>query len=194
MTWVEELSSWVGNPASHGASDGALELRDRRLAEARALLCCAEELITDVVGRHRPGASGAATAVELELLSDRLAASPERYDGWQDNPVLLLRAAVHCAGEEWERLAGLLPGLRVRISAVCEAIAATAVQLHRLGRVAPLGVGPPAVAPSSELVAFALEDSTITAELQRRVAHAGAYGAWAAADGAHLPSLAGFLR
>lgn len=171
-----------------------LELLDARLTEAHALLSGAAELIRDTVDRHRPEASGPAAAVELDLVAERLIAVRLRgddYAGAQDDPALLRRAALLCAGEEWTRLGGFLPTLRLRVSAVNEAIAGTAVQLHRLDR----GTAPTlALAPSAELAAFAREETAVADELRRRTAKAGADSAYAAADAAFLPSLTDFLQ
>lgn len=187
------LAEWLAPPAGPGDPGAAyqLELRDLRLTEARGLLSCAEELITDVVSRHRPQASGPAAAVELDLLAERLAALGGGYDGAEQNPALLRRAAVLCAGEQWQRLAAVSPVLLVRMSAVSEAIADTAVRLSRLSRGTSSALG---LAPSAEVAAFALEEEAVADELRRRTAKAGADSAYSAADGAFLPSLTDFLR
>ncbi|MDX6245788.1 MAG: hypothetical protein QOE76_3511 [Frankiales bacterium] len=187
------LTTWLDpqpGPADPGASY-PLELQDARLTEARAVLACAQELVRDTVARHRPEASGPAAAVELDLLAERLVGLGDGYDGAEDNPLLLRRAAVFCAGEEWSRLAALVPTLRLRMSAVSEAIAETAVRLGRIRR----GTAPPlALAPSPEVAAFALEEQAVADELRRRTAKAGADSAYAAADAAFVPSLGDFLR
>jgi hypothetical protein len=187
------LAAWLDRHPTQTdpAQSCRLQVRDTRLTEARILLCCAADLIEDTVLRHRPAASGPAAAVELDLLAERLAGVDEDYDGSADNPVLLRRAAVLCAGEEWSRLVGLLAPLRLRVSAVTEAIADTAVALNRLERGAVPGLS---LVPSPELASFAEEEAAIADELRRRTAKAGAESAYAAADGAVLPSLTHFLR
>jgi hypothetical protein len=187
------LSEWLATqpePADPGAA-GRLQQRDARLTEARALLSSADELIRHTVARHRPEASGPAAAVELDLLAERLADLAEAYDGAEDNPVLLRRAAVLCAGEEWSRLGAVSVTLRLRLTAVSEAIAETAVRLGRLRR----GTAPAlTLAPSAEVATFAREEEAVADELRRRTAKAGADSAYAAADDAFLPSLSDFLR
>ncbi|MDX6227112.1 MAG: hypothetical protein QOI76_502, partial [Frankiales bacterium] len=189
------LAEWL-SPLQERADPGPaewLELRDARLTEARSLLCGAEALITGTVGRHRPAASGPAAAVELDLVAERLTTlgRQENDAGAEDDPTLLRRAAVLCAGEQWTRLAALLPTLRLRISAVTEALAGNAVQLRRLDR----ATAPPlALAPSPEVAAFAREETAVADELRRRTAKAGAESAYGAADGAFLPSLSDFLQ
>ncbi|MDX6257506.1 MAG: hypothetical protein QOJ11_3840 [Frankiales bacterium] len=190
------LAEWL-SPLQERADPGLaewLELRDARLTDARSLLCGAEALITGTVGRHRPAASGPAAAVELDLVAERLTTLGRQgndYPGAEDDPTLLRRAAVLCAGGQWTRLAALLPTLRLRISAVTEAIAGNAVQLRRLDR----ATAPPlALAPSPEVAAFAREETAVADELRRRTAKAGADSAYAAADGAFLPSLSDFLQ
>jgi hypothetical protein len=187
------LTEWLAaqpEPANPSAA-GRLEQHDALLTEARSLLSCAEQLILHTVARHRPGASGPAAAVELDLLADQLAGLGEAYDGAEDNPVLLRRAAVLCAGEEWTRLVAVSMTLRLRLTAVSEAIADTAVRLSRIRR-----GGAPALtlAPSAEVAAFAREEEAVADELRRRTAKAGADSAYAAADDAFLPSLSDFLR
>lgn len=184
------LADWLEPQPAPGEADSRyrLELADTRLTEARALLSCAEELIRDTVARHRPQASGPAAAVELDVIAARLAALGG--EGLDDNPVLLRRAAVLCAGEDWSRLAAVAPVLRLRISTVSEAIAETAVLVGRLGRGGPPGLQ---VAPSPEVVTFAQEEAAVAEELRRHTAKAGAQSAWTAADRAFLPSLHDFL-
>ncbi|MDX6221826.1 MAG: hypothetical protein QOD91_880 [Frankiales bacterium] len=190
------LAAWL-SPQQEQEDPGPadrLELRDAQLTEARSLLSGAAELIRDTLARHRPEASGPAAAVELDVVAERLIAlgmRGEDYAGAQEDPVLLRRAAVLCAGEEWARLGALLPTLRVRISAVTEAIAGTAVLLRRLDRGTARAL---ALAPSPEVAAFAREEAAVADELRRRTAKAGADSAYAAADAAFLPSLADFLQ
>ena len=185
------LAEWID--PSEGSADAAaierLELRDARLTEARCLLSGADELIKGTTARHRPAASGPAAAVELDLLADRLAALD--LAGLEEHEVLLRRAAVLCAGDDWSRLAALSPALRMRIAAVSEAIADTAVQIRRLRRGSRHQLG---IAPSPEVAAFAEEEAALEDELRRRTAKVGADSAYAAADGAFLPSLSDFLR
>ncbi|BEP15081.1 hypothetical protein acdb102_33920 [Acidothermaceae bacterium B102] len=170
-----------------------LELRDTRLTEVQALLSCAEDLIHDILARNHPEAKAPSVAAEINLLADQLAHLPEYFEGSEDNPVLLRRAAVMCAGAEWIRLGGLLPSLRLRLSFVAEAIAETAVGLSRLRRSGPQH---PSGVPDSDTFAaeIAADEEAIREELRRRAARAGAENAYAAADGAFLPSLTDFLR
>ena len=130
---------------------------------------------------------------EINLLADQLAHLPELFEASEDNPLLLRRAAVLCAGEEWIRLGGLLPSLRLRLSFVAEAIAATAVGLSRLQRSDPQHLTLASTAPCVDAQLVADEDA-VHQELRRRAALAGAGSAYAAADGVFLPSLSDFLR
>ena len=193
ISLVQPLAAWLGGRSASADPSAScrLETRDAGLTEARALLCCAVELISDVVARHRPEANGPAAAVELDLIAERLSALDESYSGSEDNPVVLRRAAVLCAGEQWQRLAGLLPSLRLRMAAMAEAIGSNAVALSRLDRPAPPAL---ALAPSPEVAAFAAAEAAVDEELRRRTAKAGADSAYAAADAVFLPSLADFLR
>ena len=189
---IIDLATWVGAPppAADPLEAGRLELRDARLTEVRALLCCAEDLIHDILSRHRPEANAPSVAAELNLMADQLAHLPEHFEGSQENPDLLHRAAVMCAGHEWARLGGLLPSLRLRVSFVAEAIAETAVGLARLRRSGPHL----AIAKDAALLELEDDERLVYDELRRRTAQAGADSAYAAADGAFLPSLSDFLR
>ena len=189
---IIDLAAWVGvtPPAQDPLEAGRLELRDARLTEVRALLCCAEDLIHDILARHRPESNAPSVATELNLIGEQLAALPEHFEGSQDNPDLLRRAAIMCAGHEWARLGGLLPSLRLRVSFVAEAIAETAVGLARLKRSGPHL----SVAKDAALAELEADERLVYEELRRRTAQAGADSAYAAADGAFLPSLSDFLR
>jgi hypothetical protein len=183
------LVAWLvpAAPTADPCDVDGLQALDLRLTEARLLLCTAEGLIAGTIARHRPAASGPAAAVELDLLAERLGGLP--YGGAGDDAALVLRAAIFCAGEEWGRLVALLAPLRLRVALVCEAMADTAVRLNRLQRSGPAL----ALAPSPEVAAFEAEEDLVNDELRRRTAKAGADSAYAAADGAFLPSLAEFL-
>jgi hypothetical protein len=179
------LSQWLSpaDPSTSGGDD-ALAERDRQLGEDRAVLCSAEELLASIVLRHRPEATGPAAAVDLDVLAARLS-EPAREDR-----ALLQRASVLCAGEDWDRLAAVLPSLRTRVVLVTEAIADLAVTAARQGRTSRSHL---AVVPTPDEAAFAAEAAAVDDELRRRTARAGADSAWAAADGALLPSLSDFL-
>ncbi len=187
---IVDLATWVGGttPAADPLEAGRLELRDARLTEVRALLCCAEDLIHDILARHRPEANAPSAAAELNLIADQLEHLPEHFEGSGENPELLHRAAILCAGHEWARLGGLLPSLRLRVSFVAEAIAETAVGLARLRRSVT------ALPKDAALLELEADEQLMYEELRRRTARAGADSAYAAADAAFLPSLSDFLK
>jgi hypothetical protein len=182
---VAPLAQWLG-PDAADVQDGPVELagHDARLAGDLTVLAAADELVSAAVARHRPAASGPAAAVELDLLRGRLSSDAEV------ERALLHRAAVLCAGEQWDRLAALLPALRNRVARASEALAELAVRASRLER----GGRPTLTAvPSSSEPSFAAEAMALDDELRRWTTKAGAQSAYAAADGAFLPSLAAFL-
>lgn len=187
-TWLPELeplAHWLGTePAEHHDDRDELADRDARLAADRAVLQHAEELVVATTARHRPSASGPAAAVELDLLAARLSA-----EAGEDRAVLE-RAAVLCAGDDWGRLAALLPTLRNRVARVSEELAEVAVRAARLERRS--GPALAAVTSLSEQ-AFAAEAAALDDELRRHTTRIGADSAYVAADATFLPSLADFL-
>jgi hypothetical protein len=186
VEWIEPQPG-VADPIERSR----LELRDEELTEVRALLSRAEDLIHDTLARHRPESSGPAVAAELELIAAQLSDRPETRDDVQESVGLLHRAAVLCAGGQWTRLRAVLPTLRLRLAAVAEAMAETAVGLSRLSR----STGPHlTLAPTAAALAFEADELAVAEALRQRTAHAGADSAHAAADAAFLPSLADFLR
>jgi hypothetical protein len=189
---IIDLAAWVSGPppAADPRAYGRLELRDARLTEVRALLCRAEDLIHDLLSRHRPASNAPSVATELNLIAVALAALPEQFEGSQQNPDLLRRAAIMSVGQEWARLGGLLPSLRLRVSFVAQALAETAVGLARLRRSGPHL----SVAKDPTILELEADEALVDEELRRRTAQAGADSAYAAADAAFLPSLSDFLR
>jgi hypothetical protein len=189
---VIDLAQWVGAADAGGdrPETARLEQRDAGLSAARTLLGRAQKVIEDLLCHAEPELSAPTAASELHLIADLLTDLTEPFEGAEQNPTLLSRAAVFCAGHEWAALGGVQASLRGRLVGVDEAIAQTAVRLARLRRCGPHL----AIAPTPALLELEAEEQAVSEGLNQRAVLAGARSAFAAADAAFLPSLGDFLR